>query len=134
MNGAPHAGSTLARDARRKRAGLMHDPADATPPDELNVLFVVYELAGAKGGQGEPERAAALVEALRDHPACAQLTSCAWIVKTSRSAADVFESLDRSLEPDDRLFVAGPNGEAAWRNIEQGYDWLEETLGRSWAR
>lgn len=129
MNGAPNAGSTLARHTRRKRAGLMHDPDAAHRPDELNVLFVVYELAG----HGDSKPPAGLLEALQGHPASAQLTSCAWILKTSRSAVDVFESLDRNLGPDDRLFVAGPRGEAAWRNIEQGYDWLEETLGRSWA-
>jgi hypothetical protein len=113
------------RDPRGKRAGLMHDPAGANPTDELNVLFVVYELAGEE----EAEPAASLVEALREHPACAQLTSSAWLVKTPRSAADVFETLDRTLGPDDRLFVGGASGDAAWRNIEHGYDWLEETLG-----
>jgi hypothetical protein len=95
----------------------MTDPTDDMPIAELNLLLIVYDLARPANGELRKE--------LTRYSSMTQLTDSAWVVRTTRSVAGVFDALDRHLGPDDRLFVGGLNGEAAWRNLEEGYDWLE---------
>jgi hypothetical protein len=113
----------------RKATGVMPDPPQITPDAEMNVLLIAYELVESAAGENRLEAHEGFLRVLDTYPVRAQLTSFAWLVKTPRSAVDVLEALDRHLMPADRLFVAAMSGEAAWRNIEQGFDWLEETLG-----
>ena len=104
----------------------MAEPANDMPTAELNLFLIVYELAVP--GNGEQPSPAALLQTLEGYPATTQLTDSAWVVRTPRSATGVFDTLDRHLTPDDRLFVGGLTGEAVWRNLEHGYDWLAEAF------
>lgn len=104
----------------------MAERAGVIPIDELNLFLIVYELAGA--GNGREPANAELSGELDAHPATTQLTRSAWVVRTPRSVCGVFDALDRHLDPEDRLFVGSLTGEAAWRNIERGYDWLAEAF------
>lgn len=98
----------------------------ATPTDELNLFLIVYELVGRLNGT-RPSNLD-LRRELEGYPAKTQLTDSAWVVRTPRSVTGVFDAIDRHLEPDDRLFVASLTGEAAWRNLERGYEWLQEAF------
>ena len=53
----------------------------------------------------------------------------AWIVSTSRSAKDIRDSLQRYLDPNDKLIVNSLGSEAAWTNsLCNGSDWLRQVL------
>ncbi len=92
------------------------------PADELNLLLIVYELAPSLNGDERSDEG--LLRELERYSATSQLTGSAWIVRTARSVPSVFDALDRHLTDADRLFVASLTGDAAWRNIERGYDWV----------
>ena len=104
----------------------MADVGNGIPTDELQLLLIVYELAGQRNGDHRPN--SDLTQALQDYPATTRLTGSSWVVRTPRSVTGVFDALDRHLAPDDRLFVGALTGEAAWRNIEDGYEWLSEAF------
>ncbi len=101
----------------------MADATNGMPTDELNLLLIVYELAPPHNGDERSD--AGLVRALERYSATTRLTGTVWIVRTTRSVPSVFDALDRHLVEEDRLFVGSLTGEAAWRNIERGYDWIE---------
>lgn len=95
------------------------------PVGELNLFLIVYELAAPPHGEPATDE---LLEMLEAYPATTRLTDSAWVVRTPRSVTGVFDALDGALGADDRLFVGTLSGEAAWRNIEHGYDWLSEAF------
>jgi hypothetical protein len=103
----------------------MADSPNGVPMRELNLFLIVYELASPPNGEPATDQ---LLRTLEGHPATTRLTDSAWVVRTPRSVSAVFDALDEALAPDDRLFVGSLTGEAAWRNIEHGYDWLEEAF------
>jgi hypothetical protein len=96
---------------------------------DVNAFLVVYELADVESE--DPEEYARLLETLKGYPAHARLTRSSWIVKTRGTPADLLESLDRHLLQADRVFIGALTGEAAWRNVACGFEWLTENLGRS---
>jgi|SRR5688500_13567890 len=103
----------------------MADRFSRDPVTELNLFLIVYEIAAPPNGAPTTDE---LTQTLEAYPATTQLTDSAWVVRTRRSVTGVFDALDRALGVDDRLFVGSLTGEAAWRNIEHGYDWLEEAF------
>ena len=103
----------------------MADSNNHHPVTELNLFLIVYELAGPPDDEPATDE---LLEMLEAYPATTRLTDTAWVVRTPRSVTGVFDALDRALGSDDRLFVGALSGEAAWRNIEHGYDWLNEAF------
>jgi hypothetical protein len=100
----------------------MAEGSDGVPTDELKLLLIVYELAYPHNGDERSD--AGLLRALERYSAHTRLTERAWVLRTQSSVASVFDALDRHLRDEDRLFVASMTGEAAWRNIERGYDWI----------
>ncbi len=100
----------------------MAEGTNGMPTDELKLLLIVYELAPAHNGDERSE--AGLLRALERYSAPVRLTESAWVLRTRSSVPSVFDALDRYLADEDRLFVASLAGEAAWRNIERGYDWM----------
>ena len=103
----------------------MADRERFTRESDLNLFLIVYELADPPGDEPGTDE---LLRTLESYPATTRLTDSAWVVRTPRSVSGVFDSLDSALGADDRLFVGSLTGEAAWRNIEHGYDWLEEAF------
>lgn len=103
----------------------MDEPPRRTRMTELNLFLIVYELASPTNGEPATDE---LLQTLEGYPATTQLTDSAWVVRTSRSVSGVFDALDQALGAEDRLFVGSLTGEAAWRNIEHGYDWLNEAF------
>jgi hypothetical protein len=103
----------------------MAEPHNGVPMTELNLFLIVYELASPTNGEPATDQ---LLHTLEAYPATTRLTDSAWVVRTPRSVTAVFDALDRALGADDRLFVGSLTGEAAWRNVEHGYDWLDEAF------
>lgn len=56
------------------------------------------------------------------------LQQSVWIIRTSSSAPEVRDALLSCLDQNDKLLVAGLNGEAAWYGYsDQNSRWLKET-------
>lgn len=53
----------------------------------------------------------------------------AWMVRTTMSAAQIRDYLLQFMDANDKLFVAGMSGEAAWRSLgEKGDTWIKQQL------
>ena len=67
----------------------------------------------------------ALWKALMSYPRNARIDESVWIVESSGTAATIRDHLARSIDANDRLYVGGLTGEAAWTNLpKQTSDWL----------
>jgi hypothetical protein len=97
-------------------------------PSDLNYLLVLYERPAASAtGESEPE--GPLMKELKTYR-CHRLTNTAWLLRTSRSAEGVFDSLRRLAPDEDRLVVAKLI-EVGWRNVVDGEGALGELTERS---
>ncbi len=107
---------------------LMADPNEAAAaPADLNHVLVLYEPADPL--PAEQEDGGTLLQALRNADGY-QLTSTGWLVKTARSATEVFHSLSRLTMPGDTLVVADVRG-VGTQGIEDGHILFEELIRRS---
>ncbi|WP_151808972.1 SinR family protein [Acinetobacter soli] len=52
-----------------------------------------------------------------------------WIIKSSKSAAEIRDLLSPYIDQDDELIVAGLTGEGAWKGFNSnGSKWLKDNL------
>ncbi len=51
-----------------------------------------------------------------------------WVLKSSMSAVEIRDDLQRAIDSNDRLIVAGLTGEAAWVNLMIGNDSVKQSI------
>jgi len=86
-----------------------------------NCKLVTYDLD--KPGQNYN----AVISAIKNYK-WAKVCESAWIVQTEDSCVTVRDHIQQSMDTNDRIFVTGLSGEAAWNNVICSSDWLKENL------
>ncbi|WP_127575271.1 CRISPR-associated protein Cas2 [Paenibacillus barengoltzii] len=70
-----------------------------------------------------------LFEAIKAYPKWAKLLESVWVIKSSRSAAEVRDNLQNYIDKNDKLIVMNLSREAAWYNLPDTVTkWLQENL------
>ena len=71
----------------------------------------------------------ALYVALKSYGTYWHVLESVWILRTSRSAAQIRDHLTSQMDGNDQLIVAGLDGEAAWYGFTvDGGNWLKQQL------
>jgi hypothetical protein len=69
-----------------------------------------------------------LYEAIKSYELWAHITESTWAVVTDKSAVQVRNHLNSSIDSDDRVFIVKSGTEAAWRNVICKSQWLKDNL------
>lgn len=88
----------------------------------MNAFIVSYDLCA-------PGRDyTALYKKIQSYPHWARITESTWFVHTNSDSVAVRDNLFAVMDPNDRLFVAGLTGNAAWRNCLGDSAYLKRLL------
>lgn len=89
----------------------------------MKMLMVGYDLN--KSGQNYDK----LIEALKSYGTYWHCLDSTWLIKTTKTCAQVCEELTTCIDSNDELLVAELAGAAAWYGFnEKESEWLQEQL------
>lgn len=89
----------------------------------MAIYLVTYDLS-APGRNYD-----ALYEHLRSYGTYSHPVESVWLVKSSRTAAEVRDATKKHLDGNDKLLVVEAGSSAAWRNLRDATsDWLRKQL------
>lgn len=92
----------------------------------MEAIIIVYDLHYLNANyKGVSEKITQLSE-----NRCWKELNTTWVIKTNLSPAYIRNELTPFFKaPEEKLFIASLDGEAAWQNLsESGRKWLEENL------
>lgn len=69
-----------------------------------------------------------LYELIKSCPKWARITESTWFVKTNLTCAELRDKLRAKLDKNDRIFVGGLSGYAAWSNVKCDSTYLKNNL------
>ena len=89
----------------------------------MTTYIVTFEVNNA-------DRENALVERLQQYDRYCPIHGNCWAVVSDKTAAEIRDFLDETLDVSDRIFVIRSGVAAAWRNTygEKNTEWLKERL------
>lgn len=89
----------------------------------MTCFIVTFEVA-------RPETSKRLIAAIQKYASTCQLTLSCWALVTEEKAGIVRDTLKRSLEPGDRIFVLRSGSAGAWSNAisKKHSEWLKENI------
>lgn len=91
----------------------------------MSKFLVTYDLVGTSETSADYER---LIDRIKEYSNWGKVQKSVWLIQTSDSATTVRDELLGYMDDDDRLFVIGVTGTAAWRNVICDPDWLHNYL------
>jgi hypothetical protein len=88
----------------------------------MSSKIICYDLCAPSRNYDE------LYKAIKSYDEWAHLSESTWFVKTSESCVQIRNKLLSKIDDNDRLFVAGLTGEAAWYRVIGNDDYLIKHL------
>jgi hypothetical protein len=85
--------------------------------------LVTYDLVGTSETSQDYDR---LIEAIKSYGTWGKVQKSVFLIKSSRSAQEVFSHLWQYMDADDRLLVIEVTGHSAWINEICERKWLED--------
>lgn len=88
----------------------------------MTSMIVEYDLCSPGRNYDE------LYKAIKSYGVWARVTESTWFIKTNDTCVQVRDKLSAHMDANDRLFVAGLTGVAAWRNVLCDSEHLKKNL------
>lgn len=84
--------------------------------------LVTYDLVGTNEGSADYHR---LIEAIETYLDWGRVQKSVWLIKSTRTAPEIFNHLGSFMDSNDRLFVVQLMSEAAWHNEMCTREWID---------
>lgn len=88
----------------------------------MTSMIIEYDLCSPGRNYDE------LYKEIKSYGVWAHITESTWFIKTNDSCVQVRDKLSAHMDTNDRLFVAGLTGVAAWRNVLCDSEYLKKNL------
>jgi hypothetical protein len=87
--------------------------------------LITYDLVGTDETSADYER---LIEKIKSYPLWGKVQKSVWVVKSEKTASEVFDEVDACLDSNDRLFVVKLQVHAKWKGSICDSAWLKDFL------